>query len=251
MSDAVLVYLVLSATLFLFIVGVFRYDIVALLALLVLVFTGIVSHEDAFTGFSNPAVITVAAVLVISRALELSGITEVIGRVIANCGPSQTVQVGVLAGVVGIFSAFINNVGALALMLPLGIELAKRHGRSPSFVLMPMAFASLLGGMTTLIGTPPNLIVANFRQQANSAPFTMFDFSYVGVGVFIVGLVYLALIGWRFIPHRAGTASESLFEIENYISDLVVLVDSKLLNTQLGCIAANDDDITVLALRLF
>jgi di/tricarboxylate transporter len=219
----------LILTLVLFITGRWRYDIVALLALLIVTLTGLIPVERAFMGFSNPAVITVAAVLVLSRGLQNSGIVEWIGQWLGRLKGGITVQLFALTGMITILSAFMNNVGALALLLPVVLELAHKKQMRASTLLMPIAFASLLGGMTTLIGTPPNIIVSSFRQETGAEPFGMFDFSPVGVGVAIVGLLFIVLIGWRLIPDRRSKATMiNLFEIENYVTEVRLPEGSKL-----------------------
>ncbi len=224
----------LILTLVLFITGRWRYDIVALLALLIVTLTGLVPVENAFTGFSNPAVITVAAVLVLSRGLQNSGIVEWIGQWLARLKGGITIQLFALTGIITVLSAFMNNVGALALFLPVVLELARKKQLRASALLMPIAFASLLGGMTTLIGTPPNIIVSSFREQTGAEPFSMFDFSPVGVGIAVVGVIFISLVGWRLIPDRRGKASlTNLFEIENYVTEVRIPESSKLVGKSL------------------
>ena len=233
--DQWLIFGTLFLTLILFIVGKWRYDVVALLALLTVVLTGLIPIDRAFTGFSNPAVVTVAAVLVLSRGLQNSGIVDVIGQYLSRLKGGITIQLAALTGIVAILSAFMNNVGALALLLPVTIQLARKKGMSPSIFLMPIAFASLLGGMTTLIGTPPNIIVATFRQQAGVEPFRMFDFTPVGIGVAIAGLIFIVLVGWRLIPTRRGQAeSDELFEIEQYLTEVRISDESSLVDKRLS-----------------
>lgn len=224
----------LILTLVLFITGRWRYDIVALLALLIVTLTGLIPVERAFMGFSNPAVITVAAVLVLSRGLQNSGIVELIGQWLARLKGGITVQLLALTSIITVLSAFMNNVGALALFLPVVLELARKKQLRASALLMPIAFASLLGGMTTLIGTPPNIIVSSFREQTGAEPFGMFDFSPVGVGVAVVGVIFISLLGWRLIPDRRGRASlTNLFEIENYVTEVRIPESSKLVGKSL------------------
>jgi di/tricarboxylate transporter len=233
--DQWLIFGTLLSTLFLFIIGKWRYDVVALLALLIVVLTGLIPTERAFTGFSNPAVVTVAAVLVLSRGLQNSGIVDVIGQYLSRLKGGVTIQLAALTGIVAVLSAFMNNVGALALLLPVTIQLARKKGISPSVLLMPIAFASLLGGMTTLIGTPPNIIVASFRQQTGVEPFRMFDFTPVGIGVAIAGLLFIVLVGWRLIPIRRGQAeSNELFEIEQYLTEIRIPEESSLVDRRLS-----------------
>ena len=194
----------LILTLILFIAGKLRYDLVALIALLIVVITGLIPIEKAFSGFSNPAVITVATVFILSRALQNSGVVDVIGQWLSRIEGGITIQLAALTVIITIFSAFMNNVGALALLLPVAIQLARKKQVSPSLYLMPIAFASLLGGMTTLIGTPPNKIISSFRTQTGLPRFRMFDFALVGVGIAFVGLLYIIFAGWRLIPIRRG-----------------------------------------------
>ncbi len=225
--DQILVLITIGTILALFIIDKIRYDIVALLALIFLTGAKVISPEDAFAGFSHPAVITVAAVLVISQGLLNSGLVDVITDMVNKVGDKTTVQVFILSSLVAFCSAFINNVGALALFMPVAIRVAKKSGKSPSVLLMPIAFASLLGGMTTLIGTPPNIIISGFRSESlGDVPFNMFDFSPIGVGVTIVGIIFISLIGWRLIPVRQSNTGD-YFEINDYLTEVVIEEDSK------------------------
>ena len=227
--DHKIVFITLVAALVLFVWGKWRYDVVAILALLVLVFWGIVPADEAFTGFAHPAVITVAAVLLISRALEVSGLVEYLGRIMNKAGKSLLVQIGALSLITAVASAFMNNVGALAILMPVAIQVARKNGYSPSKVLMPVAFASLLGGMITLVGTPPNIIIATFRADYSGEAFGMFDFAPVGLGLTVAGILFITFIGWRLLPERKGQSSGSdLFEIDNYITEVRVTSDSKI-----------------------
>ena len=219
----------LIITLFLFISGKLRYDLVALIALMIVVITGLIPIDRAFIGFSNPAVITVATVFILSRALQNSGVVDVIGQWLSRLEGGFTLQLAALTVIITIFSAFMNNVGALALLLPVAIQLARKKKLSPSVILMPIAFASLLGGMTTLIGTPPNIIISSFREDVVGVPFRMFDFSPVGIGIAIAGLIYIVLIGWKLIPKRRGHSTlDRLFDIEKYVTEVRITDSSKL-----------------------
>lgn len=219
----IIILLVLAAALLLFITERWRYDIVALMALLAVTLSGIVPADKAFSGFGHAAVITVAAVLVVGRALQNSGLVDLLASWVLRVGDRPTLQVIALTGFVASLSAFMNNVGALALLLPIAIRMARKSGNPPSLLLMPLAFGSLLGGMTTLIGTPPNIIISSFRTQTGSPPFRMFDFAPVGVGVTLAGICYMSLIGWRLIPKRRGQLSrEELFQIEDYVAEVRV-----------------------------
>ena len=226
-------FAIIASAMVLFVWGRWRYDIVALLALLTAVYLGIVTPRDAFTGFGHPAVITVAAVLVIGRALQVSGLVDQLVRWLAPVSGSPLLQTAATGGLAATLSAFMNNVGALALMLPVTIRNALRAGRSPSLVLLPLSFATLLGGLVTLIGTPPNIVIASARERAVGTPFQMFDFSPVGLAVAAVGLLYLAVIGWRLIPRdRHGEAEAlDLFRIKAYITEARVPEGSTLIGT--------------------
>ncbi|WP_431023675.1 SLC13 family permease [Halomonas sp. H5] len=228
MSDAVLVYGVLGLTLVGFVWGRFRYDLVALMALLGSVLLGLVPGEAAFLGFGHPAVITVAAVLVLSKGFERSGLVDIIAEQALRIGERLLLQLLVLTGTVLLLSAVMNNVGALALMLPVAMRLARAHDTSPSILLMPLAFGSLLGGLMTLIGTPPNIIVASYRGSVTGESFGMFSFTPVGVVVALVGLVFIVLLGWRLTPRRQGQASaDELFDTANYLVELRLPEEAK------------------------
>jgi di/tricarboxylate transporter len=173
-------------------------------------------------------VITVAAVLVITRGLINAGAIDALSRQLSRVGTRPTAQVAALTAIVIMSSGFMNNVGALALLMPVAIWMSRRSGRSPSLLLMPLAFGSLVGGLVTLIGTPPNIIIAMFREETGKPAFGMFDFTPVGLGVALAGLLFIVLFGWRLTPRREGQASpDELFEIDSYISELLVPDDSK------------------------
>lgn len=212
----------LALTFVLFVWGRWRYDAVALLALLALVLGGVVPGDEAFADFGHPAVVTVAAVLVVSRGLQNSGAVDVLARWLTTAGTSPTRQIAATSGLAAALSAFINNVGALAVLMPTAIRLARQAGNRPSAVLMPLAFASLLGGLVTLVGTPPNIVIATFRADASGEAFAMFDFAPVGIGIAVAGLAFVSLVGWRLIPRREEAASEELFEISDYLFELRV-----------------------------
>ena len=224
------VFLILAGAMAFFIWGRWRYDIVALVALLCAVYLGVVPPRHAFMGFGHPAVITVAAVLVISRALQVTGVVSLITRRLAPMRRSTFTQVASTNAIAAFLSAFMNNVGALALMLPATLRNAHLGGRSPTKVLMPLSFATLLGGLVTLIGTPPNIVIASFREEFGGEPFRMFDFAPVGLVVALVGLTYLATVGWRLMPgQRRGDLDPSdLFQVEAYLTEARVPLGSPL-----------------------
>jgi di/tricarboxylate transporter len=228
LSPSTLVFIVLGLTLVAFIWGRFRYDLVALAALLGSVMLGLVPADDAFAGFGHPAVITVAAVLVLSRGFERSGVVDVIANQVLKVGERLMLQLLVLVGTVVVLSGVMNNVGALALLLPVAMRLAREHNTSPSLLLMPLAFGSLLGGLTTLIGTPPNIIISTYRGNITGDNFGMFSFSPVGIVVALVGLAFIVLVGWRLTPKRSSqAAADDMFDTANYLVELKVTEDSK------------------------
>jgi di/tricarboxylate transporter len=250
MHQQTLVFLVLAGALVLFILERWRYDVVALLALLTLTLSRVIPAEEAFAGFGHPAVITVAAILVVSEGLASSGVVDRISGLLTRIGPRITLQVGALLLVVSVCSAFMNNVGALALLMPVAIRLAAHHRISPSYLLMPLAFGSLLGGMTTLIGTPPNIIIGAFRAQANDSAFALFDFTPVGVAVLVTGVLFLTLAGWRLIPLRQGrTDASEMSHVERYTTELVVTEDSPAAERPLREVVERDDFVVVAILR--
>ena len=260
--DQIAIFSIIILTFTLFIWGRLRYDIVSIISLCVLFISDqilggeqsnlIVDPSSIFLGFGHPAVITVAAVLIISRALRNSGVVDVISRKIIPFSKYQVIHISSLSGVASIFSAIMNNVGALALMLPVALKTSARQNRSPSVLLMPLAFASILGGMITMIGTPPNIIISALREsqyielkaqaladraspaaeyfvsqninieQFQPSPFGMLDFSPVGGAIALIGVLFVALIGWRFIPKGSykKPGVESLFSMDEYITEI-------------------------------
>ncbi|MFZ2039907.1 MAG: SLC13 family permease [Desulfobacterales bacterium] len=227
--DQAVVFAILAATLVLFVWGRWRYDLVAVAALLLVFIAGLVPAEQVFLGFGHPAVVTVAAVLVLSRGLLNAGVVDSLSRSLAQVGSRPMAQVATLTSIVVLCSAFMNNVGALALLMPVAIWMSRQSGRSPSLLLMPLAFGSLMGGLITLIGTPPNIIIAIYRAETGAPAFGMFDFTPVGVGVALAGLVFISLLGWRLTPRRVGqSAPDELFEIEDYISEVIVPAGAKI-----------------------
>lgn len=226
--DQNIVFITLAVALILFIWDKFRYDVVAFLSLFALIIFGIIPSEKAFTGLSHPAVITVAAVLIISKALQYSGLVDLIVDWISRISEKLWIQIILLCSIVALASAFVNNIGALAIIMPVAIHLSRKNKFSPSILLMPLAFASILGGMITLIGTPPNIIISSFREEALGNNYGMFEFAPVGLALTVSGLLFITLIGWRFLPKRTSGESGDLFEIENYISEVVISKNSKL-----------------------
>jgi di/tricarboxylate transporter len=211
----------------LFVWGRWRYDVVAALALLAGVAVGVIPPEQAFRGFSDDIVIIVGSALVVSAAVARSGVIE---RIVRKIGPylrNTYQQVIALVGSVTVLSAFVKNVGALTMLMPIAFHLARRTNTSPSSLLMPMSFGALLGGIITLVGTSPNIIVSRMREQIVGEPFGMFDFTPVGVGVAVAGFLFL-VFGWRLLPvDRKGAISmDAAFKLEGYTTEVQIPEDS-------------------------
>ena len=224
-NNQILILAILALTVLMFLWGRWRHDIVAVGALLACVLGGLIVPADAFTGFSNPAVISVVCVLILSRGLQLSGAVDVLVRLTLPKKAGPTLSLAALVGLGAVLSGFMNNVGAMALLMPVAIQLAGRLELPPGRVLMPLAFGTILGGMTTLIGTPPNLIVSGFRAQSGIGSFGMFDFTPVGLAVAVVGVAFVA-VAWRLVPvHKQQGAGD--FETAAYRTEVRVLPDSK------------------------
>lgn len=247
-----IVFGVLAVTLAMFIWNRLRFDIVAMLALLVVAVVGLVPADQVFAGFGHPAVVTVAAVLVISQGLINAGVVDSIAKFLGKVGHHPVVQVTTLTAIVALCSGFMNNVGALALMMPVAIWMSRQGGHSPSLLLMPLAFGSLLGGTMTLVGTPPNIIIASYRHGVADQPFGMFDFLPVGGAITLVGIVFVGLVGWRFTPRRKDVAEgKDLFSVGDYITEVRLTEDSAAANHTLHSVLKqieNDADVVVVSL---
>jgi di/tricarboxylate transporter len=230
--DQLLIFAVLTATIAMFAWGRWRHDMVALASLLTCVVVGLVAADQAFAGFGHPAVITVAAVLVLSHGLQTSGAVDALAQRVMPTTAGPTLSVAALVGIGAFLSAFMNNVGAMALLMPVALHVASRHQLPPGKVLMPLAFGTILGGMTTLIGTPPNLIVAAFRAETGEGSFGMFDFTPVGLGVVAIGIGFIAIAGWRIVPHRQ-PAVGTTFDTGTYFTEARVTEGSKAIGSTL------------------
>ncbi|MFT5470963.1 MAG: di/tricarboxylate transporter [Verrucomicrobiales bacterium] len=211
-----------------FVWGRWRHDMVALGSLLACVLTGLLPPAEAFAGFGHPAVITVACVLILSGALQSSGAVDALAQRVLPTSAGPTLTIAALTGLGAILSAFMNNVGAMALLMPVATRVAAKQNLPPGKVLMPLAFGTILGGMTTLIGTPPNLIVSGFRAETGTGGFGMFDFTPVGLAVAAGGVLFVALIGWRLVPAREQAGAEG-FDIGAYLTEARVTEGSKAL----------------------
>jgi di/tricarboxylate transporter len=199
-QDQIIILVILAVTAAMFLWGRWRHDMVALGALLACVFTGLVPSADAFAGFGHPAVITVACVLILSRGLQLSGAVDALSDRVLPASAGPTVTIASITGLAAVLSAFMNNVGALALLMPVALQIAARQELPSGKVLMPLAFGSILGGMTTLIGTPPNLIVSTFRASNGEGSFAMFDYTPVGLAVAVAGVAFISLLTRMLAP---------------------------------------------------
>jgi di/tricarboxylate transporter len=225
-APQVLIFAILTATMGLFLWSRLRHDVVALAALMACVVAGVVPGAEAFAGFGHPAVITVACVLVLSRGLQDSGAVDRLVRAVLPREAGRLTSMLALMGLGAALSGFMNNVGAMALLMPVAVQLSGRLGLSAGQLLMPLAFGTILGGMTTLLGTPPNLIVSGFRAEAELGQFAMFDFAPVGVAVAVLGVGFVVAIGWRLVPARKSVAAGG-FDTGAYLTEVRVPDGSK------------------------
>ncbi len=251
-TDQGLLFALIGALFVFLIWGRYRYDLVAFAALLIAYLLGLVSTDQVFVGFGHPAVIIIALVLIISRGLYLSGAIEMMAGALLDGTRSIGRHIGLMAGVSAALSAVMNNVAALALLMPIDLQAADKAQRSPGLTLMPLSFASILGGMITLIGTPPNIVIATFRGEALGDPYTMFDFAPVGLVVAVVGIAYVALIGWRLIPVERTSASmpSSIEDLESYLVELRVTAEAEVIGQKLRQLDDQADEAGVQILGL-
>lgn len=249
-SEQWLIVGLLAVVLVLLVWGRWRYDAVAFAALMAAVVLGVVPKEKAFSGFAHSATIIIALVLVVSHGLAASGVVYRLARAVGQIGKTFTSHLAVMGGLGAALSAIMNNVGALALLMPVDIEAAKKAKRSPSLSLMPLSFATILGGLVTLIGTPPNIIISAYRDKALGAPYQMFDFAPVGIVCAIVGVLFVTLIGWRLIPQREDNAGgeDERFKLDDYVAELSLDEDSSFVGKALAEVekTVRDAGITLL-----
>ena len=246
-TDNILIFAILGVVLILFVSEKLRVDLVALMALVTLTLTGLISPEEAFSGFSSPAVITVWAVFIISGGLTRSGVADVIARFILRLAGHNQIRLTVLIMVtVGVMSAFMNNIGAVAILLPAVVSVAREMKTSPSKLLIPLAWASLMGGNITLIGTPPNILASSILEGYENIPnFTFFDFAPMGLIVLATGILYMVLIGRHLLPDRTSDTGPSQDSpISEYLSEVEVQLDSLLIGKTIW--GADWDGLTVL-----
>ncbi len=227
MNDQLILSIVIFGLLVFFISGKYRYDYVSLGALALLILFDIIKIENAFIGFSHPAVITVALVLLISKGLQDAGLSAVTGNIIGRFSPSETQFLFLIMFIAAILSSFINNIGAMALLLPITLSTCQKMGWHAGKFLMPLAFASILGGMNTLIGTPPNIIIAEFRESYTGEAFNFFDFSYVGLLVSFLSIIFIGLISSKLVAKRKLAKTNNLIDLDNFLFELVVPEGSK------------------------
>jgi di/tricarboxylate transporter len=248
-QDQIILFSLFGAVFALLLWGRFRYDLVAFSALMIGVLLGVVEGKEAFAGFGHPATLVVALVLVVSAGLVRSGAVFLITRTLVDSSRNLGGHIALMGGIGGVLSAFMNNVAALALLMPVDVQTARKAGRAPGLSLMPLSFATILGGMVTLIGTPPNIIIAAIREEQLGEPFKMFDFAPVGGVAAIAGLAFVALVGWRLIPAREDDGSSGN-EMSEYVAELTVPADSKLIGKRISEIESDADkaDVAILGL---
>ncbi len=251
-TQQVLLFAVLLLLFGLLIWGRWRYDLVAFAALVAALIVGVVPADRAFSGFGHSATMVIALVLVVSRGLSNSGVVEVLAGKVVDAARPLFVHIGIMSGLAAVLSAVMNNVAALALLMPVDLDAAAKAKRSPALTLMPLSFATILGGLVTLIGTPPNIIIATFRDEALGAPFEMFDFTPVGAACALAGVLFVALGGWRLIPRErgAGDSFQELFEVEDYVAELKVPEGAKAIDQKVAELTEGNDagDVEVLGL---
>lgn len=247
--DQIILFTLFGAVFGMLLWGRFRYDLVAFAALMIGVVLGVVPTKDAFSGFGHPATLVVALVLIVSAGLVRSGAVYLVTRTLVDATRGLGGHIALMGGIGGVLSAFMNNVAALALLMPVDIQTARKAGRSPGLSLMALSFATILGGMATLIGTPPNIIIATIREESLGEPFKMFDFAPVGGITAIAGLAFVALIGWRLIPSKADSTNAA-DEFASYIAELTVPEDSKHISKAVGDFdeVAENNDVAILGL---
>lgn len=250
-TDQIILFSLLAILFALLAWGRIRYDLIAFGGLMAAVMTGAVPASEAFAGFSHPATVIIALVLVVSAGLLKSGAIELIARRVVKAGRSLFLHIAVMSTVAAMLSAVMNNVAALAMMIPVDMSAADKEKRSPGLTLMPLSFASILGGLITLIGTPPNIIIASFREQALGEPFGMFDYAPVGAVVAAAGVLFVTLIGWRLIPvDKSRAEQKSRSEVREYVAEIRVAEKSKVIGMTLTTLrkANEETDIELIGL---
>ena len=250
-SEQIFLFTLFGSVFALLIWGRIRYDLVAFAALVIAATSGFVTPAEAFSGFGHPAVVIIALVLIVSRGLLNSGAVEMIAGVVLSSNRPLPLHIGIMSVIGAALSAVINNVAALALLMSLDMEAAEKAKRAAALSLMPLSFATILGGMITLIGTPPNIVIAQYRERALGESYSMFDFAPVGLCVAIAGIIFVALIGWRLIPkHERAARILSSDDTENFVAEVAVPEGSSSLGLRVTDLSplAKEHDISVLGL---
>lgn len=251
-TDQILLFGLLFFVFVFLIWGRLRYDLVAFIALILALLIGVVPKEDAFSGFGHPATIIIALVLIVSKGLSNSGAIELIAKQISRFAFSMQLHISAMATIAAALSAVMNNVAALAMLMPVDIQAAAKAKRSPALTLMPLSFASILGGMVTLIGTPPNIIIAEFRQTSLGEGFSMFDFAPVGLACAVVGVLYVTLVGWRLLPdvRSKQNSTQELLDISGFIAELHVPENSPAIGQRVRNLddIADENDVAIIGL---
>ena len=247
MIDQFVIIGLLTFMVILFIWGRWRYDAISLGILSVFVLLGYIEPNKAFSGFAHPAVITVALVLLISKGLERSGFISVIGRQLQNYANTEFQFMISITFFAALLSSFMNNIGAMAMLLPITLGICQKMNWNPSKFLIPLSFASILGGMNTKIGTPPNIIISEFRNEFTETDFSFFDFSFAGIPVSILGILFITFLGWRLIKIRPlNSEANPLIELEDYLVEMTVTKESSLLEKRAFDFRQNLDTDTAL-----
>ena len=235
MSDQHILSIAIITLLGLFIWSKYRYDALTAGALVILIILGVIPANQAFDGFAHPAVITVALVLIISQGLKNSGLTGLVGKLIGGRSFTKFQFLICLLSIAAVLSSFINNIGALAILLPITLNICQKMGWHPSRFLMPLAFACILGGMNTTIGTPPNIIISEYKSTISEAGFNFFDFSYVGLSITVLSIIFIAIIGNRLIRLRDdATSGSSLIDLKGYLFEVEVNESSSAIGMTLS-----------------
>ena len=230
-TDQTIISFLMTILIGFFIWGRFRYDAVSLIMLSLFVMFGFIPAREAFSGLGHPAVVTVALVLLISKGLEKSGFISFIGIKIQQIINSEIQFILILCFIAAFLSSFMNNIGAMAMLLPITISICQKMEWNPSKFLMPLAFSSILGGMNTKIGTPPNIIISEIRGKYSNSEFSFFDFAFAGVPVSVIGILFIMLIGWRLIPIRPiNSVNNPLINLDDYLVEMIVNKNSALIN---------------------
>lgn len=243
-EQQILLFSLFAAVFGLLLWGRIRHDLVAAMGLFAAVILGLVPDEEVFSGFANPAVAIVALVLIASRAIENSGALRLATRSLANSERKTGTHIAVIGSIGAALSSVINNVAALAMLMPLDIQAARKAGRLPGLTLMPLSFATILGGMVTLIGTPPNIIAAGIRAERLGEPYGMFDFAPVGLCVAVSGIIFVAFFGRRLLARPSDAVAEAPLE-EEFMAELAVPESSKLVGKTILDFEAEADDAEI------